>query len=161
MLEDFAGVRNHACARAVCNTGLHGSSKSQLKDFVTRVRVTMDIYRSLAHACVSVCAHACDSRLYGAQIAERREESRMRAARLMLAGQPPPADDPFDGLTPQVIATFCSASHEVWCGLLNVGQLAHQSILEMPKPLCSDPHGISYHLMSPLVTITSFWPRLA
>jgi len=36
------------------------------------------------------------------QIAERREESRLRAARLMLAGQPPPADDPFDGLTPQV-----------------------------------------------------------
>ncbi|KAK9832442.1 hypothetical protein WJX74_010363 [Apatococcus lobatus] len=39
-------------------------------------------------------------------IAERREESRMRAARLMLAGQPPPADDPFDGLTPQEIQQY-------------------------------------------------------
>ena len=36
------------------------------------------------------------------QIAVEREASRMRAARLMLAGQQPPADDPFDGLTPQV-----------------------------------------------------------
>ncbi|KAK9859826.1 hypothetical protein WJX84_006638 [Apatococcus fuscideae] len=40
------------------------------------------------------------------RIAERREESRMRAARLMLAGQPPPADDPFDGLTPQEIQQY-------------------------------------------------------
>lgn len=56
----------------------------------------------------------------------------MRAARLMLAGQPPPADDPFDGLSPQV-NHICSAS-PFSAGRQDKGCLENAGLANAPLP---------------------------